>query len=205
MIWAIVVAAGLGERFGEVKQFVHFRGRPLVDWALEHPRAVSDGVVLVVPTAWVGEPFPLADVVVAGGVTRSESVRCGLAAVPDEAEVIVVHDAARPLAMLATFRNVIDALAHGDAVVPFVPLADSLRHLDEGPLDRERVVAVQTPQAFRASVLREAHARGWEATDDATLVERVAGGKVVCVPGTSLAMKVTTADDLRVLEALIAP
>jgi 2-C-methyl-D-erythritol 4-phosphate cytidylyltransferase len=113
-----------------------------------------------------------------------------------------VPDAARPLAPRETFEAVIDALQHGDAAVPVVPLADTLRHLDGGPLDRDQVVAVQTPQAFRADVLRQAHAHGAEATDDATLVERV-GGKVTLVPGDRRAAKITTRDDLRMAAILL--
>jgi 2-C-methyl-D-erythritol 4-phosphate cytidylyltransferase len=206
VIWAIVVAAGSGTRYGGPKQFAAVGGRPMVEWAVEQATAVADGVVLVVPPDGEGEAaWPAVDAVVPGGATRSDSVRAGLAAVPDAAEVIVVHDAARPLATRATFDAVVAALDHGDAAVPVMPLPDSLRHVDDGPVDRGRVVAVQTPQAFRARVLRRAHAGGEDATDDATLVERVAGGKVILVPGERRAMKVTTPQDVRVLEALIEP
>lgn len=203
MIWAIVVAAGSGMRYGGAKQFDSLRGRSLVDWALEHPRALADGVVLVVPRDRLAHDWPPVDAVVAGGATRSGSVRAGLAAVPREASVVVVHDAARPLATRATFEAVIAAVNGADAAVPGVPVADTLRHLDGVPLERDRIVAVQTPQAFRADALRAAHEGGPDATDDATLVER-AGGRVVVVPGTTQAMKVTTPDDLRVLEALVS-
>jgi 2-C-methyl-D-erythritol 4-phosphate cytidylyltransferase len=205
VIWAIVVAAGTGTRYGGPKQVERLGGRTLVEWAVQHPRTLCDGVVLVVPPELQGESWPDVDRIVPGGATRSDSVRAGLAAVPDEADVILVHDAARPLATLATFQAVISAVGHADAVVPFVPVADTLRHLDEGPVDRDRVVAVQTPQGFRAVALRAAHTRAFDATDDATLVERVAGGTVVAVPGDPRAMKVTTKDDLRVLEALYLP
>lgn len=203
MIWAIVVAAGSGMRYGGAKQFDSLRGRSLVDWALEHPRALADGVVLVVPRDRLAHDWPPVDAVVAGGATRSGSVRAGLAAVPREASVVVVHDGARPLATRATFEAVIAAVNGADAAVPGVPVADTLRHLDGVPLERDRIVAVQTPQAFRADALRAAHEGGPDATDDATLVER-AGGRVVVVPGTTQAMKVTTPDDLRVLEALVS-
>lgn len=203
MIWAIVVAAGSGMRYGGAKQFDRLCGRSLVDWALEHPRALTDGVVLVVPGDRLGHDWPPVDAVVAGGATRSDSVRAGLAAVPRAATVVVIHDAARPLATRETFEAVIEAVDGADAAVPGVPVADTLRHLDGVPLERDRIVAVQTPQAFRAEALRAAHAGGPDATDDATLVEQ-AGGRVVVVPGTTQAMKVTTPDDLRVLEALVS-
>ena len=205
MIWAIVVAAGSGMRYGGAKQFDSLCGRTLVDWALEQPLALADGVVLVVPADRVADEWPPVDVVVEGGATRADSVRAGLAAVPHGTTVVVVHDAARPLATRATFEAVIEAVRDTDAAaaVPGIPVADTLRHLDGMPIDRDRIVAVQTPQAFRAGVLRAAHEGGPDATDDATLVER-AGGRVVVVPGTVQAMKVTTPDDLRVLEALVS-
>jgi 2-C-methyl-D-erythritol 4-phosphate cytidylyltransferase len=203
VIWAIVVAAGSGTRYGGPKQLEALDGRRLVDWAVAAPRAVADGVVLVVPPDRLGDDWPAVDAVVAGGETRSDSVRAGLAAVPDEADVVVVHDAARPGAPRAVFEAVLAALAEGDAAVPGLAVVDTLRHLDGTAVDRDRVVAVQTPQAFRAPALRSAHAGVAQATDDATLVER-AGGRVVVVPGSAQAMKVTTREDLRVLEALLA-
>jgi 2-C-methyl-D-erythritol 4-phosphate cytidylyltransferase len=205
VIWAIVVAAGSGTRFGGAKQRELLAGRPLVDWALEHPRALCDGTVLVVPPEQVGEQWPATDAVVGGGETRSDSVRAGLAAVPDAAGTVVVHDAARPLATRATFEAVIRAVADGaDAAVPGVEIPDTVRRRDGGTLDRGALMAVQTPQAFGAGALRRAHAGGAHATDDAALVEAT-GGKVVLVPGDRRALKITTPDDLRVLEALIEP
>jgi 2-C-methyl-D-erythritol 4-phosphate cytidylyltransferase len=203
VIWAIVVAAGSGTRYGGLKQFEQLAGRSLVEWAVEHPKAVADGVVLVVPPGHLDADWPDVHAVVAGGATRSDSVRAGLAAVPDSAEFVLVHDAARPGARRQTFEDVLDGLASADAVVPGLAIPDTLRHLDGTVVDRDRVVAVQTPQAFRAGPLRAAHAAGGDATDDATLVER-AGGTVHVVPGTIEAMKVTTKDDLRVLAALLA-
>ena len=149
-----------------------------------------------VPPAWSWSPCPGdpgrcttldphgADVVVPGGATRADSVRCGLDAVPDDAAVIVVHDAARPLASPALFAAVIAAVTDGgaDGAVPGVPPSDTIKTVDEsgrvtGTLDRDRLVAVQTPQAFRAAVLRRAHdgAPVAGATDDAMLVESMGG------------------------------
>ena len=143
-------------------------------------------------------------VVTAGGATRSESVRAGIAATPAEAGVIVVHDAARPLAGAALFAAVTAAVANGaDGAVPAVPVTDTVRHTHEGPLDRARLRAVQTPQAFRADALRRAHAAGGEATDDATLVES-AGGSVRLVDGDPDNLKITTPGDLAVAGALLA-
>jgi 2-C-methyl-D-erythritol 4-phosphate cytidylyltransferase len=203
VIWAIVVAAGSGTRYGGQKQRELLRGRTLVEWAVEHTTAMAAGVVLVVPPDDSEARWPAVDHTVAGGATRSDSVRAGLAAVPEDAEVVVVHDAARPAAPRDVFERVIAALDDADGAVPGVLVPDTLRHLDDGPVDRERIVAVQTPQAFRAAVLRQAHEGAPQATDDATLVEE-AGGRVVVVAGSAQAMKVTTRDDLRVLETLLA-
>ncbi|MGH9114847.1 MAG: 2-C-methyl-D-erythritol 4-phosphate cytidylyltransferase [Acidimicrobiales bacterium] len=203
--WAVVVAGGTGARFGSPKQFAELGGRPLVAWSLAAGRGACDGVVLVLPSAGSGRCWD-ADAVVAGGPSRSESVRCGLAAVPPTAEIVVVHDAARPLASPALWRAVIDAVAGGaDAAVPAVPLTDTVKEV--GPdghlvtLDRSRLVAVQTPQAFRAGALRTAHEGGGQATDDAALVEAL-GGRVVLVEGAASNIKVTRPSDLIVAEAL---
>jgi 2-C-methyl-D-erythritol 4-phosphate cytidylyltransferase len=141
-------------------------------------------------------------VVVAGGETRSASVRAGLAAVPDDADVILVHDAARPVPVPDVWKRVCDAIAAGaDAAVPVIPVADTLRDLAGGTVDRGRVVAVQTPQAFRADALRRAHLGEPEGTDDASLVE-AAGGRVVVVDGDPANIKVTTPLDLSFAELL---
>jgi 2-C-methyl-D-erythritol 4-phosphate cytidylyltransferase len=152
--------------------------------------------VLVVHPDRVGDREPMVDAVVAGGATRSGSVRAGLAAVPDDAGVILVHDAARPLASDALWRRVLEGVRAGnDAVVPAVPLTDTLREVDGGTVDRTRFVAVQTPQGFVAEVLRRAHADSPEGTDDASLVEAI-GGKVLVVDGEAENRKITTAADL---------
>ena len=202
-VWAIVVAAGSGNRFGAAKQYQPLGGRRVLDWSLEAARAAFDGVVVVVPADRTADAEPLADAVAAGGDTRSASVRAGLAAVPDDAEVVVVHDGARPLAGAALFATVVAAVRDGaDAAVPGVPLADTLRWRSGGVADRDGLVAVQTPQAFRAAALRAAHAGGGEATDDASLVE-AAGGKVVVVDGSAENLKITNPHDLAVAEALL--
>lgn len=201
--WAVVVAGGSGSRFGAPKQFETLAGRPLVDWSLETARRACDGVVLVLPADHSGSWE--ADRTVAGGATRSDSVRSGLSAVPGEATIIVVHDAARPLATLELWESVIDAVQSGaDAAIPAVPVTDTVKEVaPDGrllTLDRSRLVAVQTPQAFRAAALRKAHAAGGEFTDDAALVE-AAGGKVVLVDGPADNLKITTPSDLVAAEA----
>jgi 2-C-methyl-D-erythritol 4-phosphate cytidylyltransferase len=203
--WAIVVAGGSGSRFGGPKQFADLAGRPLVAWSLEGARRACDGVVLVVPD---GSPTGSwdADRVVTGGSTRSQSVRAGLAAVPDDADIIVVHDAARPLARPPLWAAVLDAVVAGaDGAIPALPVVDTVKEV--GPegrlvtLDRSRLVAVQTPQAFRAESLRRAHRAGTDATDDAALVE-AAGGHIVLIDGPPDNVKVTSPTDLILAAAL---
>ena len=200
--WAIVVAAGRGTRFGDRKQYQPLGGARVLDWAVRAARASCDGVVLVVPPELADTPEPTADAVVAGGDTRSASVRHGLAAVPADATVIVVHDAARPVPVPDVWARVLAAVAAGaDAAVPAVPVTDTLRAIRGGSVDRAAFVAVQTPQAFPADALRAAHAGGVEASDDASLVE-AAGGRVVLVDGDPANLKITTTVDLAVAELL---
>lgn len=195
-VWTVVVAAGGGTRFGAAKQYADLGGRRVLDWSLDAARAASEGVVAVVPAASVDAPEPLADAVVAGAATRSGSVRAGLSAVPDDAQVVVVHDGARPAATVGLFAAVVAAVRAGaDAAVPGVPLVDSIRTVEGAAVDREGLVAVQTPQAFRADALRTAHASGADASDDATLVE-ASGGTVVVVPGDPANLKLTHPGDL---------
>jgi 2-C-methyl-D-erythritol 4-phosphate cytidylyltransferase len=196
------VAAGSGERFGERKQYLALGSQRVLDWALRAASEHTDGVVLVVPADLTDQPEPAADVVVPGGATRSASVRAGLAAVPEDAITIVVHDAARPVPVPEVWERVLDAVDHGaDAVVPAIPVSDTLREVGGGTVDRTRFVAVQTPQAFRAGALRAAHANAPEGTDDASLVEAT-GGRVVVVEGDPVNIKVTTPHDLEVAELL---
>jgi 2-C-methyl-D-erythritol 4-phosphate cytidylyltransferase len=200
------VAAGSASRFGRLKQFESLAGRQVIDWSMEAARSAAAGVVLVVPDRASAEDRG-ADVVVTGGSTRAASVRSGLDAVPADAEVIVVHDAARPLAGAELFRSVVEALAPGvDAAVPGLPVTETVKQVAGGrvvsTLDRGELVAVQTPQAFRAGGLRSAHRTGGEATDDAALVEAT-GGTVVVVPGDPRNVKLTEVSDLVVLEALL--
>lgn len=214
-VWAIVVAAGSGSRFGEAvpKQFLDLGGLRLIDWALAAAAASCDGVVAVLPAAHLDDAPTLATmsgdaIAVAGGPTRSASVRAGLAVVPAGADVVVVHDAARPLATTELFERVISAVRAGaDGAVPGVPVADTIKRIDAGErvletLDRPALRAIQTPQAFSASALRAAHAAGGDATDDAALVE-AAGGLVVVVAGDPANLKVTGPEDLERAEALL--
>ena len=200
--WAIVVAGGSGERFGERKQYLALGDERVLDWALRAAVDAADGVVVVVPEDRAADPEPAATVVVAGGATRSGSVRSGLRVVPDDAEVILVHDAARPVPVPGVWQRVLDAIAAGaDAAVPAVAISDTLREIGGGTVDRSRLVAVQTPQAFRAAALRAAHEGEPEGTDDASLVEAT-GGRVVVVEGDPANVKITTPVDLSLAELL---
>jgi 2-C-methyl-D-erythritol 4-phosphate cytidylyltransferase len=207
-VWAVVVAGGSGQRFGQLKQFALLAERPVVEWAVAACRPSSSGVVLVVPRGEALDRAYGADVVVEGGVTRAESVRLGLAAVPEEAEVIVVHDAARPLASAELFAAVISAVTGGaGGAIPGIPVSDTIKVVDgernvTATLDRAALVAVQTPQAFGADLLRAAHDGGTEATDDATLVEAL-GATVRVVPGDPRNLKITTPADLELAEHLL--
>ena len=141
--------------------------------------------------------------VVTGGATRSASVRAGLTAVPDDAEVVLVHDGARPLAGSDLFARVVAAVRDGaDAVVPGIPVSDSLRDVEGGVVDRDAVLAVQTPQGFTDDRLRAAHAFGADASDDATLVE-ADGGTVVVVEGDPANLKITRPVDLAMATAAL--
>ena len=196
VIWTVVVAAGSGTRFGGPKQFEMMGDRRVMDWAVAIAREASDGVVVVLPPDVAEKEGG-----VAGGATRSESVRKGLAAVPKNATIICVHDAARPFANEDDFARVIEAVVDGaDGAVPAIPVADTIKVVDDtGQVVRTpargSLRAVQTPQAFRAEMLRRAHASNGEGTDDAALVE-TKGGKVVVVDGDVLNRKITTRDDL---------
>jgi 2-C-methyl-D-erythritol 4-phosphate cytidylyltransferase len=194
-----VVAAGHGARFGGPKQLQPLGGRRIVDHAVDAARTACDTVVLVVPA---DAGWSVAGVrAVTGGATRSASVRAGIAALPVETDIVVVHDAARPLADVAMFERVIAAVRDGaDGAVPGIPIADTVKRVGPdgtvtGTIPREELMAVQTPQAFRADRLRAAHASEPEGTDDAAVVER-AGGRVVVVAGAAHNFKITEPADL---------
>jgi len=206
-VGAIVVAAGRGDRFGAAKQFLELGGTRLVDRAVLACSGSCDAVVVVLPAdvAWDG---PAVHAAVSGGATRSDSVRAGLAALPPTVEVVLVHDAARPLASRAIFDAVIDAIRAGaDAAVPALPVPDTLKRVDGArvleTVARDDLVAVQTPQAFRIDALRAAHAGDGRATDDAGLVEQ-SGGCVVVVPGEVTNFKITAPSDLELAAAFLA-
>jgi 2-C-methyl-D-erythritol 4-phosphate cytidylyltransferase len=224
MAVALLVAAGSGERLGagRPKALVVLAGRPMLEWSLDALRAAGlDEVVVAAPpgataSAGVlvadGHEATLGDltIVVPGGETRSASVRAALAAAPPGD--VVVHDAARPLVTPDHFAAALSALEHADCAVAAAPCTDTVKEAGEdrlvtATLDRSRLWAIQTPQAFRRAALERALAVAHDvlarATDDAWLVERT-GGTVRVVESTPANLKVTTPHDLRIAELLLA-
>jgi 2-C-methyl-D-erythritol 4-phosphate cytidylyltransferase len=219
--WCILVAAGSGERLGgeRPKAFAAFAGRPLLAESLERLELSDwiDAIVVVAPPEWEEPAILLAEelvaakvaAVVSGGATRAASVAAGLAEVPDDTLVVVVHDAARPLVTDAVLGRVLGALAESvDGAVPALAVTDTVKRVERGrvveTLARDALVAVQTPQAFVARRLRAAFAGDLAgATDCASLVERM-GGSIAVVEGDPALAKVTTREDLARLEVLRA-
>ena len=212
-VWALLVAAGTGERLGEErpKAFVKLGELPLLAESLRRLEDSGwiDAIVVAAPAGWEEPAILLAEElsatkvvsVVTGGASRAESVRATLAEVPENAVVALVHDAARPLLADDLIERVLAPLSDGwDGVVPGLALPDTVKRVRGGAIvetiDRSGLYAVQTPQAFLAPVLRRAYARDLAAaTDCATLVE-AAGGRVTVVEGDPRLVKVTTRADL---------
>jgi 2-C-methyl-D-erythritol 4-phosphate cytidylyltransferase len=207
---ALVVAAGSGERLGAAvpKAFVEVAGRPMLEWSLDALRAAGISEIVVALPA--GAVAPSGCVGVRGGATRSESVHAALSAAPGSGPV-VVHDAARPLVEPALFARVVAALADADCAIAAAPVTDTIKEADESlavvaTLDRSRLWAIQTPQAFRREALQAAldvdGAILARATDDAWLVER-AGGTVRVVESSPGNFKITTPHDLRLADMIL--
>jgi len=215
---AIVLAAGRGERMDSAipKALMSFDGATVVARALERVMAAPSvsGVVVVAPPGFedaVGQAVEAfgVDAVVAGGKTRQASVVAGLAVVAADADRILCHDAARPLASPQLFERALEALEGWDGVVPVLRVVDTVKRVQDGTVEgtepRDRLALAQTPQAFLAGALRDAHERaavdGFEGSDDALLLER-AGYRVRAIEGERTNLKITTADDVRLAEAL---
>ena len=202
-VWTVVVAAGGSSRFGSDKQKVTIGHKTVLECAVSTAGTV--GSVVVVGKAEFIEEIEKTfssnqsvEAVVAGGSTRTASVSAGLLAVPNTAEIILIHDGARPLASQVLFNRVIDAVDGGvDAVVPGIEISDSLRSVRGHEVNRSEVVAVQTPQGFKASVVRTAYLNKDEFTDDASKVEAT-GVKVEIIEGETNNLKITHTVDLLV-------
>lgn len=214
---ALVPAAGQGTRLGEgvPKAFVTLRGRTLLQWAVAGllDSGAVDRVVVIVPSDRVDDvraDLPDGVDVVAGGAERTDSVRAGIAATGD-AGLVLVHDAARALTPPALIARVVAELRAGrEAVVPALPVADTIKSVDllgvvTGTPERSELRAVQTPQGFEAALLRRAYEDlEVAATDDAGLAERI-GARVRTIAGDPLAFKITTPLDLALARALTDP
>jgi 2-C-methyl-D-erythritol 4-phosphate cytidylyltransferase len=221
-VWAVLVAAGRGERFGgdRPKAFAKLRGRVMLAESLERLERSEwiEAIVIVAPVEWEEPSILLAEELsagkvsscVPGGATRTDSVRAGVAEVPEDVPVILVHDAARPLLPEAVIERVITALGDGwDGAVPALPVADTIKRAGEDgsvleTLDRSGLVAVQTPQAFASAALRSALGGDLAGVTDCAGLVEAAGGRVRTVEGDPRLLKVTTPSDLAFVETLLA-
>jgi len=212
-VWAVLAAAGRGDRLGadRPKAFVRLGQRVLLAESLTRLEASDwiDAIVVAVPPGWEEPASLLADdlgctkvsLAVTGGATRSESVRLAAGEVPEDVAAIVVHDAARPLVDDAVIGRVLDALNEGwDGAVPVLPIADTVKRVDgDGvveTLDRSALRVVQTPQAFVASVLRAALEGDVSGASDCSSLVEARGGRVKAVSGDPRLLKVTDPADL---------
>ena len=217
-VWAVLAAAGSGERLGadRPKAFVRLGEQPLLAESLARLDESEwiDAIVVVAPPGWEEPAILLAEELgcgkvsacVTGGAMRADSVRLGVAEVPADAAVVLVHDAARPLLDDAVVGRVVTALGEGwDGAVPVLPIPDTVKRVDGDrvaeTLRRDELRVVQTPQAFVADVLRSALA-GADWTDCSAAVE-AAGGRVRIVDGDPRLLKVTDAEDLDRVAALL--
>lgn len=210
-VWGVVLAGGGGTRFGGLKQFAVLGGQTLLERVVDIAAEGCDGVVVVLPEGhtWSGK-----DVRATGGSTRAESVRSGLAALPPDAEIVCITDAAHPLASAALYNRVVSAVRAGaDAALPGLPLTDAVKKLVDDPepgilgvagptTPAGGSVSAQMPMAFSLPVLRRAHAEIEDAVEDSGMVAAV-GGRVVVVPGEPTNVHVTTPAELAVAEALL--
>ena len=219
-VWAILAAAGQGERLAldRPKAFAKLRGRPLLAESLERLESSDwiEGIVVVAPPEWEEPSILLAEELGAGKVTacvpgaatREDSVRTGIGEVPSDVAVVVVHDAARPFLPPEVIERVVTTLGEGwDGAIAAVPVDDTLKRAEGGTVvetvDRGGLYAAQTPQAFLAESLRRALTRGrGDASDCAGLVQ-ADGGRVAIVQGDRRLVKVTSPADLGFVEALL--
>lgn len=220
-VWAVLAAAGIGERLGgdRPKAFANLGGRVLLAESLERLERSDwiDAIVIVAPVGWEEPAILLAEELsagkvnacVPGGATRAESVRAGVAEVPDDAAVILVHDAARPFLPDDVIERVLTVLGEGwDGAVPGLRAADTIKRVDSGggvveTLERDGLVVVQTPQAFVAATLKRAFESFTPAATDCAALVEAAGGRVRVVDGDPRLVKVTTAADLEHVERLL--
>lgn len=218
--WAVIVAAGSGDRLGvgRPKAFAPLGGRPLLAESLERLDRSDwvEGIVVACPEGWEEPAILLAEELgaskvaqaVTGGASRAESVRLALDDVPHEAVAVLVHDAARPVLPEDVIARVLAPLGEGwDGAVPVLSVADTVKRVDGDrvveTLARETLVAAQTPQAFAADALRAAIAGDIAGASDCASLVEAAGGGVKVVEGDPRLLKVTTPHDLQVVESLL--
>ena len=216
-VWAVLAAAGRGERLGSdrPKAFARLGARPLLAESLERLEGSEwiDQIVIAAPPDWEEPSILVAEEIAAtkvssavtGGASRSESVRLALAEVSEDAAVVLVHDAARPLLAEAVIERVLAPLSEGwDGAVPVLPIPDTVKRVDGDrvveTLRRDDLVAVQTPQAFLPDVLRRALAGDVSAATDCSSLVEAAGGRVKAVEGDPGLVKVTDPADLALVE-----
>jgi 2-C-methyl-D-erythritol 4-phosphate cytidylyltransferase len=220
-VWAVLAAAGRGERLGSdrPKAFARLADRPLLAESLERLEGSDwiDFIVIAAPAGWEEPAILLAEElgagkvssVVTGGASRSESVREALAEVADDAAIVLVHDAARPLLPADVIERVLAPLNEGwDGVVPALPVSDTVKRVQHDQvvetLSRDELVAVQTPQAFIASVLRDALGGNLATASDCASLVEARGGRVKVIEGDRRLLKVTSAEDLALVESWLA-
>jgi len=217
-VWALLVAAGTGERLGEErpKAFVRLGELPLLAEPLRRleESELIDAIVVAVPAGWEEPAILLAEELsatkvvasVKGGATRAESVAAALAEVPEDALVVLIHDAARPLLSDTAIARVLRPLSEGwDGAILALPLTDTIKTVDgervTGTVDRESLVAAQTPQAFLASKLRAGYEQNLTAATDCSSLVEANGGRVRWVQGDPQLLKVTTPADLELVSS----
>jgi 2-C-methyl-D-erythritol 4-phosphate cytidylyltransferase len=211
---AIITAAGSGKRMGRPKQFIEIGGKPMLEWtiaAFENAKVI-DEIILVVNKEDVpkGKEFNFSKLkkVVAGGAERRVSVANGLRELPADAEIVAVHDGARPLITPQIIEKAVAEAKKSGAVVVGVPIRDTVKRAtrDEGrvteTIDRSELWAAQTPQVFRKDIILKAYQNNDTVTDDAMLVEKM-GVTVTMVMGSYQNIKVTTPEDLEVVEKFL--
>lgn len=216
-VTAIIVAAGEGKRFGSAKQFALLKGKAILDWSLEKfdEHEAIDSIILVLGRDKPGDEYLARYAKIAaiarGREKRQDSVYAGLSFVDTQrTEIILVHDGVRPLVGKDLIGRVVDAARKNGAVIPVVPLEDTVKRVEGKKVlrteERRQLFRTQTPQGFSCSLLREAFARAredhFDGTDEAVLVERL-GKDVFVVPGERRNIKITTLEDMKTAEAFI--
>ncbi len=220
-VWVIILAGGSGTRFGKQKQFEEIAEIPIYIWAFKTAQEITtENIILVAPKEAIGEIVPnertrqkllkkgvMSEQMVEGGNTRSASVRAGIEKLKEmganDTDIVLVHDAARPLATKEIYLDVIQEIRDGaDAATPAIPITDTINTTDGEIVDRKKLLALQTPQGFRFDILKEIHENGEEATDDISLCLKH-NKKVSYTTGDVKNLKITEPIDLKIAKFLL--